>query len=72
LLEITETELTEVICSLKNKKSAGLDEISSYLLRKCAPYMLKSLLELINVSIRKSVFPSTLKNRLLNQYIKNG
>jgi hypothetical protein len=34
LLEIMETELIKIIQSLKNKKSAGLDDISTYLLKK--------------------------------------
>jgi hypothetical protein len=34
LLEITETELIKIIQSMKNKKSAGLDDISPYLLKK--------------------------------------
>jgi hypothetical protein len=42
LLEITETEL-------KNTKSAGLDDISTYLLKKCIPHIIKPLLELVNV-----------------------
>jgi hypothetical protein len=34
LLEITEMELIKLIQSMKNKKSAGLDDISPYLLKK--------------------------------------
>jgi hypothetical protein len=34
LLEITKTELIKIIQSMKNKKSAGLDGISPYLLKK--------------------------------------
>jgi hypothetical protein len=33
-LEITESELIKVIHGMKNKKSAGLDDISPYLLKK--------------------------------------
>jgi hypothetical protein len=33
LLEITDTELIKIIQSMKNKKSAGLDDISTYLLK---------------------------------------
>jgi uncharacterized membrane protein YukC len=33
LLEITETELIKIIRSMKNKKSAELDDISTYLLK---------------------------------------
>jgi hypothetical protein len=61
LLEITETELIKIIQRLKNKKSAGLDDISTYLLKKCIPHIIKPLLELVNLSIRKGIFPSKLK-----------
>jgi hypothetical protein len=60
LLEITETDLIEVIQGMKNKKSAGLD-ISPYLLKKCAPHMIKPLLELVTASIREGIFLSTLR-----------
>jgi ornithine carbamoyltransferase len=34
VLETTEAELTKVIQGMKNKKSAGLDDISPFLLKK--------------------------------------
>jgi hypothetical protein len=61
LLEITESEVIKVIQSMKNKKSSGLDDTLPYLFKKCTPYMLKPLLELVNVSIREGIFPSALK-----------
>jgi hypothetical protein len=60
ITEITGTELTEVVHSLKNKKLTGLHDFSPYLLKKCVPYMLKLLLELVIESIREGIFPSTL------------
>jgi hypothetical protein len=63
LLEIRDTELTKAFHSLKSNKSAGLDDISPYLLKKCVPYMLKPLLELVNASIREVIFLLTLKNQ---------
>jgi hypothetical protein len=48
---------------MKNKKSAGLDDISPYLLTKCIPHIIKQLLELINASIREGIFPSKLKSQ---------
>jgi hypothetical protein len=58
---ITETELTEVVHSLKSNKSVRLADISSCLLKKCMPYMLKPLSELVSASITEGIFPSTLK-----------
>jgi hypothetical protein len=61
LLEITETELIKIIQSMKNKKSAGLGEISPYVQKKCVPHIIKPLLELVNASTREGIFPSKLK-----------
>jgi hypothetical protein len=61
LLEITEMELIEIIQRMKNKKSAGLDDISLYQLKTCIPHIIKSLLEVVNASIREGIFPSKLK-----------
>jgi hypothetical protein len=57
---------------MKNKKSAGLDDISPYLLKKCTPHMIKPLLELVNASIREGNFPSTLKKSVVKPIYKNG
>jgi hypothetical protein len=43
------------------KKSAGLDYIPPYLLKKCISHIIRQLLELINASIREGIFPSKLK-----------
>jgi hypothetical protein len=57
---------------MKNKKSAGLDDITPYLLKICIPYMIKPLLELVNASIREGIFPSTLKKSVVIPIYKNG
>jgi ribosomal protein S16 len=67
LLEITETELIKVIHSMKNKKSAGLDDISPYLPKKRIPYIIKLLAELVNASIREGIFPSEIKKKISSQ-----
>lgn len=58
LLEITETELIKLIQSINNNKSAGLHDILPFLLNKCVLHMIKSIVELVNVSIREGIFPS--------------
>jgi hypothetical protein len=55
LLEITEAYLIKIIHSMTNKMSAGLDDISLYLLKKCTPYITEPLLELVNASIRDGI-----------------
>jgi hypothetical protein len=43
------TELTKVGHSTQNKLLAQLGYISPYLLKKCVPYVLQPLLELVSV-----------------------
>jgi hypothetical protein len=57
---------------VNNKKSAGLDNISPYLLKKCVPYMLKLLLELVSASIGEDIFPSSLDKLVLKQVYEKG
>jgi hypothetical protein len=56
---------------LKNNTTAGLD-ITTYLLKKCVPYMLEPLLELVNALIRVSIFPTTLKKSVVKPVYKKG
>ncbi|PNF31582.1 hypothetical protein B7P43_G00791 [Cryptotermes secundus] len=72
LLEITEADLIKIIHSMANKKSAGLDDISPYLLKSCIPYIAKPLLELVNASIRDGIFPSILKKSVVSPIYKGG
>jgi hypothetical protein len=55
---------------LRSEKSAGLADVSLYLLKKCVSYVLVPLLELVNASIREGIFLSTLKKQKTNQCIK--
>jgi hypothetical protein len=64
-LEITETKLTEVLQSLKNKEYAPVDDICHYLLQKCVPSMLKPCLESTNASTRGGNFTSTLQKSVV-------
>jgi hypothetical protein len=57
---------------MKNKKSAGLDDISPYLLKKCVPHIIEPLIELVNASIREGIFPSKLKKSVVKPIYKNG
>jgi hypothetical protein len=64
--------MIKIIQSLKNTKSARLDDISTYLLKKCIPHIIKPLLELVNVSIREVIFPSKLKQSVVKPIYKKG
>jgi hypothetical protein len=48
----------------------GLDDISNFLLKKCVSYMLKTLLELVNITIRGDIFPSTFKKLVIEPSYK--
>jgi hypothetical protein len=61
IFEITEEDLLKIFNSMKNKKSTGVDVISSYVLKKCAPYMIRPPLEIINTTIKNGICPSCLK-----------
>jgi hypothetical protein len=64
--------LTQIGHSLKNNKSTDLVDISPYLLKIFLPYMLKPLLELVIASILGDIFPSTLKQSVVQPVYENG
>lgn len=65
-----EKEVMEVIKSLKCSKSAGIDEISSSLLRDCAAELTAPLVHLINFSFVSGKFPSSLKLAVIKPFYK--
>jgi hypothetical protein len=58
---ISVPELDRYISKLENKKSSGLDGISSQLLKLSLPYVIDSLTYVFNLCIEKNMFPSELK-----------
>jgi hypothetical protein len=61
LNSVSETEVMEIIRSLKNKKSEGHDEFSNWLIKKCNRFICKPLTFIINKCFELGVFPSNLK-----------
>jgi potassium voltage-gated channel Eag-related subfamily H protein 8 len=72
LPELTKVDLLNVIHSMNNKKSTGLDGISASLLKRRAYYMIEPLLEIINASIKTGIFPSCLKKSVIKPNLKKG
>jgi hypothetical protein len=72
LPEVTEENLLRIIGSLKSKKSTGIDGISPFLLKRCASFIIKPLLEIINIVIRTGTFPECLKRSVVIPIPKNG
>jgi hypothetical protein len=44
---------------------------STYLLKKCTPYIIKPLLQLVNVPNREGIFPSKLKKSVVEPIYKS-
>lgn len=61
LSKTTTEEVQEVIKSMKSKTSAGLDDVSSKLLKYCMDALTPPLVSVINKSFSTGLFPSALK-----------
>lgn len=59
--EIAVHEVGAIISKMKNKKSMGLDNITSTLLKLSLPYTVESLTYVYNLCIKQSKFPTALK-----------
>lgn len=65
-------DLTEVINSLKNNSSPGIDGISSLLIKNVYPKIVNVLLFLVNLSFQTGVFPDRLKEAVVIPVHKSG
>ena len=54
-------EVAKMITSMANKKSCGVDEISTKILKISLPYIVESLTHIYNLAITTNTFPSLLK-----------
>ena len=55
-------EVGKLLSDLKNKKSMGPDNISTYLLKLALPYIVEPLTHAYNLCIEQNIFPSQLKD----------
>lgn len=69
---VDELELLHVVKSLKNSYSCGSDNFSTNLLKKCVDFIKRPLLNLINLSFSKGVFPESLKIGKIRPIFKTG
>ncbi|XP_046686943.1 uncharacterized protein LOC124372582 [Homalodisca vitripennis] len=72
LTDTTVREVEEIISSLKNKTSSGLDEISAKLVKHCAETIIAPLVDVINKSFKSGIFPSALKVSKVYPKLKKG
>ena len=65
-------ELRDAIGKLKNSKSFGDDNISSFFLKLALPYIAKSLLKIFNTSLETGKFPDSWKTARVAPIFKDG
>ena len=63
--DLSVAEVGKLIQSISNKKSSGLDGITSHILKLSLPYIVESLTFIYNLCISKGTFPQDLKNAKL-------
>lgn len=72
LSPVTELDVLKEMYALKNKKSAGVDGISSFILKLCGPEIVRSITYIINRSIYEGVVPSKWKTAKIIPLFKKG
>jgi hypothetical protein len=65
-------ETYNIIMSLKNSKSSGYDDITTKILKHCAPYITLPLAHIINLSFSDGLFPQKLKFCIVKPLFKKG
>jgi hypothetical protein len=58
---VTESEVEKVAKGLKNKLSAGIDEIPDYVVKQCIKLLKKPLANIYNASLESRICPDQLK-----------
>ena len=64
--------IENIIFKLKPKTSSGKDEISCYLIKQTAEYIIKPLAHIVNLSISTGVFPRDMKVAKVVPIFKSG
>lgn len=72
LSPVSTSEVKDIIRSLRSKSSAGLDNVSSNLLKRCSEFLVDPLAHLINCSFESGVFPDFLKLSVVKPLLKKG
>ena len=72
LFQVTESEVEKVAKGLKNKLSAGIDEIPDYVVKQCIKLLKKPLANIYNASLESGIFPDQLKIAKVVPVYKKG
>jgi hypothetical protein len=57
IFPVTERELEKVAKDLKNKLSAGINDILDYVIKWCIKVLKKPLTNIYNASLKSGIFP---------------
>lgn len=72
LLEITNTDIINVVKAFKPKRSSGWDEIPMFLIKKCIWWIVAPLSHIFSFSCYTGVFPEKLKWAIIKPLYKKG
>lgn len=68
----SEHEVTTALCKLKNKMTAGPDQVPSFLIKDCSGALTEPLLIICNLAIQTSTFPDLWKTARICPVLKSG
>jgi hypothetical protein len=72
LFPVKENKVEKVAKGLKNKFSAGIDEIPDYVVKQCIKLPKKPLANIYNASLESGIFPDQLKIAKVVSLYKKG
>jgi hypothetical protein len=72
LIPVTETEIKNILKSLKSKNSSGYDGISSRILKYCIDEISKALGHIFNASLKQGIYPERMKYASVRPSYKTG
>lgn len=68
----SEQEIVGIVSNMKASNSAGIDGISSNMLKRVAPLVSRSLCDIYNKSLEQGIFPNKFKTAIIKPIYKNG
>ena len=72
LKPVTDKEIIDIVCSLKNGKSPGNDCISNNVIKRVVHILCKPLRLLFNLCLQKGIFPTQCKVSQVTPVFKSG
>ena len=72
LSEVNEADVIDSLKELKPSKSCRIDGLTARLLKDCKLHIVSPLLNIFNLSIRRSFFPDTWKTSVVTPLYKDG